>query len=416
MKKLNEVDLITLNALKDYARSTNNYELMLNCYEELLKREPENFNYIDSCMYASVMSGNWYKAIHYGLKNLKESKFHLNSLDGLSHAYYSIGDYENSCKYGTEALYLRHNEVLKDIELPRLNSQPNQKGKKIISFSLFGGNNPKYIEGAILNTELVDRIYPGWICRFYIDKSIPETAVNRLKKNGAEIIVCDDYFSDIPKTMWRFLALDDEDVSCVIFRDTDSVISPREAIAVSEWLESDKYFNTLRDHGSNTDLIMAGLWGAKCGVLQPILPFMREFVTKGNLHKRFSDQDFLKQCLWKYIVQSLYAVDTVFNFLNPHRFKGKQDVENFVGRTETFSTITIKGNWKKGQKIIWRLHSKIDPLIAESYDKFTLLNKERFICEYETITQNGKVILSNLPKRYIKHFSYSRIEIINIEN
>ena len=41
-----------------------------------------------------------------------------------------------------------------------------------------------------------------------------------------------------PGTMWRFLAINDPEAEYVIFRDADSVVSPREAEAVSEWIES----------------------------------------------------------------------------------------------------------------------------------------------------------------------------------
>ena len=43
----------------------------------------------------------------------------------------------------------------------------------VISFSLWG-DNPKYTIGAIKNAMLAKDIYPGWICRFYLGRSVPE--------------------------------------------------------------------------------------------------------------------------------------------------------------------------------------------------------------------------------------------------
>ena len=43
--------------------------------------------------------------------------------------------------------------------------------KKIISYSLFG-NNKYYLEGAVTNAEMVEKIFPGWKCRFYIDHNV----------------------------------------------------------------------------------------------------------------------------------------------------------------------------------------------------------------------------------------------------
>lgn len=414
MKNFETMNMGELIEWKNTVRDEGDMEELLRCYEELYRREPENSIYLDGSVYAAIMSAEWDKAIEYGLLGLERSNNYLNCLDGLSHAYHSKGDREKCCKYGSEALYYRHNEVLKDIELPKLPQITPREGKKIISFSLFGGNNPKYVEPAVLNTELVDKIYPGWICRFYVDDSIPYSVIKRLSDNGAEIYTCDKQLYQIPKTMWRFLPLIDPSVSIAIFRDADSVISPREAAAVQEWLNSGKYFHTLRDNGSQTDLVMAGMWGAVCGVLPNIIELMNDFVNKGNLDKRFADQHFLKLYLWKYIVQSLYATDSVFKFLDSHPFPIAERAENFVGRIETFSTVTIDGKWEDGTKLRWSLYSRIDPFIAESYDEFTLLEKERFICEYETVSKNKKVTL-NLPRRYVKHFKYSRLDIKVVE-
>lgn len=410
MNDLEKMELNQLLDLKEKARINNEYESLLKYYEELHRRLPKNWVFLDGCVYSAVMSSDWDKAIHYGQEGILNEKNYLNSLDGLSHAYHFKGDAENCRKYGSMALYYRHNQVMKDIELPKLPVITPRDGKKIISFSLFGGNNPKYIEPAVLNTELVERIYPGWICRFYIDESIPASVIKRLADNGAEIFMCDKGLHHIPKTMWRFLPLNDPTVSCVIFRDADSVISPREAAAVQEWLDSGKYFHTLRDNGSQTDLVMAGMWGAICGVIPDIIGLMNDFVAKGNLDKRFADQHFLKLYLWKYISQSLYATDSVFDFLDSHPFPISLTAENFVGRIESYSTVSVEGKWADGTKVKWTLYSRIDPYIAESYDDFTLLEKERYICEYISETKNNKLTI-NLPRRYVKHFKYSRLDI-----
>ena len=48
---------------------------------------------------------------------------------------------------------------------------------KIIAFSLWG-NNPKYTVGAIKNADIAGKLFPEWICRFYIGKSVPENIVS----------------------------------------------------------------------------------------------------------------------------------------------------------------------------------------------------------------------------------------------
>ena len=53
--------------------------------------------------------------------------------------------------------------------------------KKIISFSLWGKIR-LYCIGAIKNAILAKKFFPGWICRFYYDKSVPEKIINKLKE------------------------------------------------------------------------------------------------------------------------------------------------------------------------------------------------------------------------------------------
>ena len=39
-----------------------------------------------------------------------------------------------------------------------------------------------YCIGAIKNAILAKKFFPGWICRFYYDKSVPEKIINKLKE------------------------------------------------------------------------------------------------------------------------------------------------------------------------------------------------------------------------------------------
>ena len=52
--------------------------------------------------------------------------------------------------------------------------------KNIISFSLWG-DHPMYWKGAIENIKLANRFYPGWICRFYIDKNSDKDLIESIK-------------------------------------------------------------------------------------------------------------------------------------------------------------------------------------------------------------------------------------------
>ena len=145
-------------------------------------------------------------------------------------------------------------------------------GKRVISFSLWCREtqlNPHHINqhkdvyttGAIQNTVLAKVFYPDWICRFYIDKSVPKDIVDRLVENGAEIIYMDD--SNIPGMFWRFLVADDKEVDIAIIRDTDSRLNERDKDITQVFIDSDKRLHIIRDHPHHKYTILGGMWGIK---------------------------------------------------------------------------------------------------------------------------------------------------------
>jgi len=135
--------------------------------------------------------------------------------------------------------------------------------EKIISISLYG-DSPVYYNGALCNAQLAPEIFPGWTIRFYVEKGIP---TNELEAMGAEVIVKPK--SRIHSGMfWRFLAAWDSKAERVIFRDSDSRLNIKEAIAVKAWEESGLDAHEMKDHPHHSRLPMSGgMWGIKCRVL-----------------------------------------------------------------------------------------------------------------------------------------------------
>jgi hypothetical protein len=132
--------------------------------------------------------------------------------------------------------------------------------KKIISFSLYG-THPKYTNGMICNVELAKIIYPDWICRIYYDDSVPELVIKTLKEyDNTELVLMSG--DDVFPMIWRFLAIDDEDVEVMLCRDADSRLSYREKVCVDIFLSSDSILHSIRDNFNHTN-IMGGMWGIK---------------------------------------------------------------------------------------------------------------------------------------------------------
>lgn len=127
--------------------------------------------------------------------------------------------------------------------------------KKIISFSLWGKIR-LYCIGAIKNAILAKKFFPGWICRFYYDKSVPEIIINKLKKldntelvfiekeSGGKIYKDNGQFG----AFWRFFPFDDDDVEIWMTRDIDSRLSEYEAEEINKFLKTDKIIHSIRNN------------------------------------------------------------------------------------------------------------------------------------------------------------------------
>lgn len=199
--------------------------------------------------------------------------------------------------------------------------------KKIISFSLWGGN-PKYTQGAIENIICAQRFYPGWICRFYVSSDVPNDILSQLVCEGTEVIRMDG--AGWNGMFWRFLAADGDDV--VISRDTDSRLGMREATAVEEWLQGDKDFHIMRDHPYHKTEILGGMWGARNGVLKGISSKIEKWPF-GHLDGKYQvDQEFLKQIIYPEVKDLACVHDEFFEKIPFPKNAPPRTPSDFVGQ------------------------------------------------------------------------------------
>ncbi|MFA9440095.1 hypothetical protein ACDA63_10715 [Uliginosibacterium sp. sgz301328] len=332
----------------------------------------------------------------------------LSLYDALSHAHSALQQWDAVRRYGLHALTMRDRRFGIEPTLPHASPDalppppcPATRDRNIISFSLFGGNS-KYSEPAVLNALEQPRLYPHWTCRFYLDDSVPAVTVRRLAEAGAEIVTIDGESAHWPGPMWRFLALDDPRIHRVLFRDADSVISEREALAVDEWLHSDKRFHAMRDHGSHTELLLAGLWGAVGGSLPPIGELVRRFVARPPGSARFADQFFLRQYVWPYARRSLLQHDSKFGFLDARPFPGSAPSERFhVGYSEGSPRFSTRSTLPDGTEVMWQL----------------VRSDSQLVCAYPARVEAGTVS-AHLPARYARWIEdgSATIRIVASEN
>lgn len=200
--------------------------------------------------------------------------------------------------------------------------------KKIITFSLWG-DNPKYTIGAIKNVILAKKIYPDWICRYYVGQSVPKDIIEVLKNHTNTEIFEMDEVGNWSGMFWRFYPASEPDVEVMISRDVDSRLSFREKGAVDEWINSDKGFHIMRDHPHHGIEILGGMWGVKKGVLSDMKKLIDDY-TKGEFWQ--VDQNFLKQIIYPIVKDNSMVHDEFHQYNNDKKpFPTVRLNKEFVG-------------------------------------------------------------------------------------
>ena len=121
--------------------------------------------------------------------------------------------------------------------------------------------------------------------------------------------------------LWRLKPLFDPDVECVIFRDIDSIPTPRDRRAVEEWLASGMEAHGIADSISHTSPLLGGMsgflaatfrerfgWGSWDAMIRAAREFMGSAWQKPGL-----DQSFLNGYLWPRVCGEAFL----------HRLKGR---------------------------------------------------------------------------------------------
>ena len=373
------------------------YQESLDICLQITRRQPKFADAWINATTNSIWLERWQDAVGYAQTALACGGDSVELYDGLAHAHAQLGLWPEAGRYGLQALNLRDRQFggPPAIPLPEPGPMPplpsaQTRQHNIIAFSLFGGNS-RYCESAIVNVQEQPQIYPHWVCRFYVDDSVPAQVIQRLRAGGAQIVPVEGAAAQWPGPMWRLLALDDRQAHRILFRDADSVISPREAHAVDQWLVSGKRFHMMRDWGSNTALILAGMWGVVAGSLPPLEQLMARFMSEPLQSRHFADQDFLRQYVWPYARLSLMQHDSVFGFMDAVPFPDGARPASAVGQGA--SSFTQKMDLPDGTEVTWgvfRLDKQAD---GDGQPRKTL------VCAYPAIVKD-KTIMGHIPRRY----------------
>jgi hypothetical protein len=164
-------------------------------------------------------------------------------------------------------------------------------------FSLWG-DKPMFCAGAVRNAQKAKEHYPDWVCRFYVDKTVPEAVRGLLVAAGCELkeMPANQDYSGL---FWRMMPLVSRDCDYFSVKDCDAMIGAREAAADREWLKSGQPFHIMRDHPNHKNPIMGGMWGARGGFLGILQGDVRKRITIPQAFN--NDQIYLEMMVWPLI-------------------------------------------------------------------------------------------------------------------
>ena len=235
-------------------------------------------------------------------------------------------------------------------------SFPRGAKQKVVAFSFYGNpNSPqakarKYFEGIKANLKELPEKYPDWVLRLYYD--LPQD--HYLMKDLCDL-ACNDpnidlchveelpALGDVSKVFamnWRFFPMLDPQVSHMLSRDLDSLISDREVSAVQEWLDSSKAFHFMRDNPSHSIEILGSGWGIRMSPLErsfvdaAFVAAVKDSLFWAPKEAYGSDQGFLKRYLWPWAKWNAISHDsyTCQKFPRTQAFPTQRKMEknNFV--------------------------------------------------------------------------------------
>ena len=189
----------------------------------------------------------------------------------------------------------------------RIHAFPKSAEKRVISFGLYGAD-AKFTTGAIRNVELRDTYFPGWVCRFYHDDTVPKDVLDKLMELGAELVsMGKNHSGGTGGRFWRFLVSEDPTVDRYLSRDVDSRLNSRDRFAVEDWINSGKAVHNIRDHSGQSWAMQAGMWGGVKGFLAgTVEPAIEKYKT--NIF--FDDQELLKDVVFPFVAGNILTHDS----------------------------------------------------------------------------------------------------------
>lgn len=172
---------------------------------------------------------------------------------------------------------------------------------RIVAYSLFGRDS-KYWRGVPRVLRSVKTHLSDFTPVFYVSKDISLNEEPLQSISASEIRQVDEP-ENWASTSWRFRASEIKGVEALLFRDTDSLVSPKEEEQVRLWLHSSRDVMVIRDHPFHKDKALAGLFGIKGASIEAF----RLRLLAYNFGDHYgTDQEFLTAFLENYRAEDIF--------------------------------------------------------------------------------------------------------------
>jgi hypothetical protein len=193
----------------------------------------------------------------------------------------------------------------------------------VISFCLYGPNNPKYYVGLLENIFLIGKYFPDWKVYIYYAPDVTDQMVNHLKACSSVVLRETGELGPI-NMIHRFYAIDEPDVELMMVRDADSRVHWKDRWAIREFVKNPEFVaHTIRDNIEHTASMMGGLWGIRktAGLtIRDEYSQYKEDPEKG--HRQGHDQNFLGDVIYPKVVSRM-----ILHYSNARRKIGEHGVE-----------------------------------------------------------------------------------------
>ena len=283
--------------------------------------------------------GRWSESVDLCHRVLALEPQNVTALDGLTSSLYRLGRYDEAQDAGTRALETKDRTCGKAAamgwtvpKIPACEFAAQAGKRNVVAYSLWG-TQPAYLRGALQNLLRAPEIYPGWTLRFYVDATVPAEFVAIIRELGGEVVMPARTDAMREKLCWRFQVANDAGVGYFLVRDVDAVIDQREAQAVEAWLRSGKWFHSMRDWWTHTDLILAGMWGGVAGVLPTMTTMLAKYRSR-DVETPNIDQWFLRDRIWAFVRKSCLVHDRCFRPAGAEPLPPVPHDERHIGQDE----------------------------------------------------------------------------------